>query len=106
MVTRSRRINFDAVNRVALTNLAALLRRWLPNGRIIGTEYVVRNPLRDDRHLGSFKINISNGRWGDFACGAAGGDIVSLVAYLIGAPQGEAALKLAADLGVDPYDIN
>ena len=106
MVTRSRRINFDAINRVALANLTALLRRWLPNGRVIGSEYIARNPLRDDRHLGSFKINISTGRWGDFACGAAGGDVVSLLAYLLGAPQREAAVRLATELGVDPYDIN
>jgi hypothetical protein len=106
MLTRHRLINFAAVNRAAMSNLTGLLRRWLPDGRIVGTEYVARNPLRDDRHLGSFKINVVTGRWGDFACGAAGGDIVSLVAYLIGAPQGEAALRLAADLGVDPYDIN
>jgi hypothetical protein len=54
--------------------------------------------------LGSFKINLVTGRWADFACGATGGDVVSLVAYLLGVPQGEAAVRLAAEVGVDPYD--
>jgi hypothetical protein len=103
MVTRDRQINFAAVNRAALSNLSALLRQWLPDGRIVGMEYVARNPLRDDRHLGSFKINLLTRRWADFACGAAGGDVVSLVAYLVGAPQWKAALWLGSEVGVDPY---
>jgi hypothetical protein len=103
MVTRSRRIDFAAVNQAALRNLLRLLREWLPGGRIVGTEYVARNPLRDDRHLGSFKINLLTGRWADFACGATGGDVVSLVAYLKSMPQADAARLLADGLGVDPY---
>ena len=35
------RVDFDAVNRVALGNLPSLLQRWLPDGRVEGSEYVV-----------------------------------------------------------------
>jgi hypothetical protein len=91
-----------AVNRAALAVLPALLRRWLPDGRIERNEYVALNPRRSDRRHGSFKINLRTGRWADFACEARGGDPVSLSAYLSGLSQREAALRLATMLGIDP----
>jgi hypothetical protein len=95
-------IDFGAVARAGLAQLPHLLARWLPGGRIEGTEYVALNPKRADRHLGSFRINTRTGKWADFAVeGARGGDVVSLAAYLFGCPQGEAAEKLAAMLGVE-----
>ena len=62
---------------------------------------MARNPTRADRRLGSFKINMVTGRWGDFATAARGGDVVSLAAYLAGTGQMEAARNLANMLGVD-----
>ena len=94
------RIDFAAVNRVALAALPALLRRWLPDGRQVGREYLARNPLRADRRSGSFKINVRTGRWADFATGDAGGDVISLCAYLAGIGQAEAARSLADMLRV------
>jgi hypothetical protein len=96
----SYKLDFARVNRAALAVLPALLRRWLPKGQLQGREYVVRNPRRHDERPGSFKVNITNGRWADFATGDRGGDPVSLVAYLSSSSQGEAARKLAAMLGV------
>ena len=46
------------------------------------------------------KINVHTGKWADFATGDAGGDIVSLRAYLTGKGQVEAARELALLLGV------
>ncbi len=94
------RIDFAAVNRAALAALPALLRRWLPDGRQVGREYLARNPRRADKRAGSFKVNTRTGRWADFATGDAGGDVVSLAAYLSGAGQAEAARALADMLGV------
>jgi putative DNA primase/helicase len=62
---------------------------------------VALNPTRTDRRLGSFKINIRTGRWADFATGDKGGDPISLVAYLEGVSQAEAARRLARMLGLD-----
>jgi hypothetical protein len=98
---RRNRPNFTSVNQAAMVALPALLRRWLPNGRIEGNEYLACNPRRSDRHHGSFKINLRTGRWADFACGARGGDPVSLFAYLCGLSQTEAARRLATMLGID-----
>lgn len=94
-------VDFDRVNRAALTVLPALLARWLPNGKWQGAEYVARNPKRADRRPGSFKVN-RNGRWADWAVNAKGGDVISLAAYLAGLSQVEAAHELARALGIDP----
>ncbi len=102
MGDRPRRpIDFTAINAAALARLPDILRRWLPDGRIMGHEYIALNPLRADRRPGSFKINLINGKWSDFASGDKGGDPVSLAAYLSGCTQTEAARKLAAMLGLD-----
>ena len=100
---KGRRIDFGAVNAAALAALPALCRRWFPDGRRRGDEWVARNPKRADRRPGSFSINLATGRWADFALpDARGGDPVSLVAYLTGSGQAEAAARLAAMLGVRP----
>lgn len=78
---RSGRIDFERVNRSALARSVAVVRGLLPEGRLEGHEYVARNPLRPDRRLGSFKVNVTNGRWADFATGDGGGDLVSLVVW-------------------------
>jgi hypothetical protein len=94
-------MDFAGINRAALTRLPDILARWLPGGRIEGAEYVALNPRRADHRPGSFKVNLSTGRWADFAVeGARGGDVVSLAAYLAGIGQGEAAERLAAMLGI------
>ena len=93
-------LDFDAINRAALASLPALLRRWLPDGRLVSHEFTARNPRRADRRPGSFRINVRSGKWADFATGDAGGDVVSLAAYLSGTRQAEAARALADMLGV------
>jgi hypothetical protein len=94
------RIDFAAINLAALGVLPALLSRWLPNGRREGGEYIARNPRRNDRTLGSFKINLRTGRWADFATGNRGGDVISLAAFLFDLPQGQAASRIALMIGL------
>lgn len=59
-----------------------LLPQWLPDGKQQGTEWVSRNPTRQDKHPGSFSANINTGKWSDFATGDSGADLISLWAYL------------------------
>jgi len=94
-----RNISFDNINRAALAALPAILARLAPGGKVIAGEYTARNPVRTDRSPGSFKINMRSGRWADFACDARGGDPISLVAYLQGCSQSEAARLLNQMLG-------
>jgi hypothetical protein len=90
-----RRIPFVRIARAALGCSDIIVRRWLPDGKRVGAEWVSRNPTRDDRRPGSFKVNLSAGAWGDFATGDAGADLVSLAAYLFRLKQGEAAAGCA-----------
>ncbi|MFM9941242.1 MAG: hypothetical protein ACKVP7_17300 [Hyphomicrobiaceae bacterium] len=99
MKTRTK-IDFETINRTALARLPDLCAQWLPDGRRRGHEFVARNPVRADRRAGSFSVNLSTGRWADFAVGARGGDPVSLAAYLSGLGQADAARRLAEMLGV------
>jgi hypothetical protein len=63
------RIDFAAINRAAISALPAILARPVPGGKRIGGEYVVLNPTRADRRLGSFEVNMRAGAWSDFATG-------------------------------------
>lgn len=93
-------LNFDRINHAARSHLPALVQRWLPEGRRLGREWVCRNPRRVDRCPGSFKVNLSTGKWSDFATGDRGGDPISLAAFLAGTGQAEAARHLADMLGI------
>lgn len=87
-------LNFAGINLACLRNLPTLLAAWLPDGRAMGGEWVARNPTRDDRRAGSFRINMATGRWADFATQDRGGDPISLYAYLNGLSQVQAARAL------------
>jgi hypothetical protein len=98
------KIAFRRIAVVAAQCADLIVSRWLPAGRREGQEWVARNPLRVDRHPGSFKVNLSTGAWSDFATGDRGSDLISLGAYLHRIGQREAAERLADMLGVNPYD--
>lgn len=76
------RIDFKDLAEQALTSIATLLKDWLPNGHKVGPEWKSVNPTRADHSEGSFSINMATGKWGDFAAGDAGNDLISLCAYL------------------------
>lgn len=97
-------IAFQRVGEATLRNPEAVVRAFLPDGRREGSEWVARNPLRPDRRPGSFKVNLATGKWADFASGDRGRDLVSLVAFITGLNQREAAIRLAEALGVDPFE--
>lgn len=75
-------LDFNAINKLALSNLHQLLSKHLPGGKRVGKEYVALNPTRADQTMGSFKINLSSGLWADFATNDRGKDPVSLIAYI------------------------
>ena len=103
-LTRARRVSFRRIADTALRHVSTIVPRWLPDGRREGAEWVALNPTRTDHRRGSFKVNLSNGRWSDFATGHCGGDLVSLAAYLNGMTQVDAAVRIAEMIGIDPYE--
>jgi hypothetical protein len=104
MTTPSRKIAFRRIAEAALGSADAIVRRWLPEGRREGAEWVAKNPTRTDRRLGSFKVNVRTGAWADFATGQRGGDLIGLAAYLHNMSQADAAVRVAAMLAIDPYE--
>lgn len=103
-MTGRRRIGFRRIADAALGHAESIVQRWLPDGRREGSEWSALNPTRGDHRKGSFKVNLRNGRWGDFATGDSGGDLISLAVYLFGLEPAEAARRVAEMLGVDPYE--
>jgi hypothetical protein len=99
-----RSIDFKRIAGAAATRASTIVPRWLPDGRREGDEWIARNPRRADRKPGSFKINLKTGRWGDFATGDKGGDLIALAAWLFDLKQDEAARRVAAMLGLDPHE--
>jgi hypothetical protein len=97
---RARHPDFAQLAAASVRVLPRLLARWLPEGRQERSEWVALNPRRKDSRLGSFKVNLRTGRWADFATGEKGGDAISLLAYLRGSSQAEAARVLARELRV------
>lgn len=94
-------VDFRAIANAALARAPSLVTSWLPDGKRVGHEWVARNPKRADKHIGSFSVNLTTGRWADFAVAdAAGGDLISLRAYLLGTSQLEAARSIASEVGL------
>lgn len=103
-ITAPRRIAFRRIADAALALAPEIVGRWLPDGRREGAEWVAKNPTRADHRPGSFKVNLRTGRWGDFATGDKGGDLVALAAFVFHLDMGEAARRVAEMVGVDPYE--
>ena len=90
-------LDFQALNEAALARCPGLLEELLPGGKLRGAEYVCGN-------LGggpgdSCSVNIHSGKWGDFAAGQSGGDLIALVAEQRGVNQVEAARLLGEMVG-------
>ena len=97
-------LNFEGLARELLASQA--YRHWLPDGKQEGHWWVARNPVRQDKRAGSFKVNMSDGGWKDWADDRArGGDLVSLYAYLHGIGQADAAKQLGAGDNRPPVSL-
>jgi len=102
----SDKIDFKGINRAALSRGPSFLQELIPGGQVRKAEYVVRNPVRDDKNPGSFAINHKTGLWADFADNdstARGGDVISWFAYARKLDQSEAARQIAEKLGIPLY---
>lgn len=102
--TSPRRIAFRRIADAALRHADTIVRRWLPNGKREGPEWVAINPTRLDAKKGSFKVNLTTGMWSDFATNHRGGDLISLAGYLHRIGNGEAAVRVADMIGIDAYE--
>ncbi|MGV8887719.1 MAG: toprim domain-containing protein [Pseudomonas sp.] len=99
----------DLIRQTALQALSAaetLLPEWLPGGTRKGREWVAPNIARGDQKAGSFGVSLDSGRWNDFADDSAhGGDLVSLLAYLNGCRQLDAAKEIDERLRLGLFSL-
>ncbi|MDN0082057.1 DUF927 domain-containing protein [Crenobacter sp. SG2305] len=94
-------IDFAALNDQALEHLPAVLEGFLElETKEAGQQIQFINPLRHDTDFGSASISAETGKWADFAADdCSGGDVISLVAWIRGTSQSQAARDLGAFLG-------
>ena len=69
---------------------------WAPDG----TSIYVASGRGQQATAKVYKVNITTGKWADFASGDKGGDVISLAAFLFRLAHAEAARRLADMLGV------
>lgn len=81
---------FDRAKQIGLLHITD----WLPDGRNMHGEWTAKNPTREDNNAGSFKVNLTTGKWVDNATDDKGGDSVSLYAYLNNKRQIESAKEI------------
>src|SRR3990167_4806995 len=77
---------------------------WLPGGKVMGREYKCASVAGGNGD--SCLINLSTGKWSDFAADDRGLDLVSLYAKIKGLKQGEAAKELANQIGYNLQPAN
>lgn len=98
-------LDIKAIAARALEQIEAVCLHWLPAGKKAGPEWEI-----GDRHGApgkSLKVHLTGskaGMWSDFSTDDKGGDLVSLVAFVDGCPQLDAARKLAEFLGIATSD--
>ncbi|MBL4601294.1 MAG: hypothetical protein JKY84_00970 [Emcibacteraceae bacterium] len=97
-------LRFKKLNEAIAPILFTLIPQILPQGKRRGAFWVPLNPTRLDKNIGSFMINLNTGQWIDYAIGESGSDVISLIAYLYGLKQGEAATYLENITGVIAND--
>jgi putative DNA primase/helicase len=90
-------IDFEGLGRELLSSAHSHLSSWFPGGKLKGKEFVCGS-IRGEEGS-SLSVNISTGKWADFATGEKGGDLISLFASIHGIRQGEAAKKLLEQSG-------
>lgn len=92
-------INFAALADALLSRAGTLVPVWLPGGVQRGHEYVCGS-LQGGGGT-SCCVNLTNGRWADFAADEKGGDLISLYAAINGLDNGKAAVQLAREYGLE-----
>lgn len=87
-------INFTEIKQRYSENPLPILKLLVGQGKIEGSDYVALNPRRNDKHRGSFRINIATGKFYDFATNDKGGSIIDLTMFVYNCGIVEAAQRL------------
>lgn len=80
----------------------AFCRRYLATGKKTGQWWIASTPWREDKNP-SLGVNLSSGKWKDFAKGDRG-DLTDLLARIDRCDGAEACLRLARMMGIVSAD--
>lgn len=92
-------IQFEALAEALLARADTLVPMWLPGGVHRGHEYACGS--LSGGHGTSCSVNLTTGRWGDFATDEKGNDLISLYAAIHGMTMGKAAVEVAREEGLE-----
>ncbi|MDH6185498.1 VapE domain-containing protein [Polaromonas sp. CG_23.6] len=92
-------INFAALADALLARADTLVPMWLPGGVQRGHEYVCGSVQGGAGT--SCAVNLTSGKWADFASGEQGKDLVGLYAACHDLSMGKAALQVAREEGLE-----
>ncbi|GHT96749.1 hypothetical protein FACS1894122_15330 [Alphaproteobacteria bacterium] len=90
----TKRSEFEAVKAEYRANPRGFLENLLPDGKVEGRDYVAKNPRRNDKEAGSFRIDINTCRFNDFSSRDHGIGIIDLVMCLDRCDADTACVKL------------
>ena len=90
----------EDVRRAALDHCPAFLYELLPEGTVTGHYYKTATVFGGRGK--STSVNMQSGRWGDFAGGPTGGDLISLYATVKAIPYKQALHELASRWNIKP----
>jgi hypothetical protein len=92
-------IKFTELAEALLSRIDQLVPAWLPGGVVRGHEYVCGSLSGGTGN--STSVNLTNGRWADFASDEKGNDLISLYAAINGLSMGKAAVQVAREEGLE-----
>lgn len=93
--------DFSTVGRAALDSIRTLLQEWFPNGVVEGHEFCIGSRAGEAGQ--SLRIRLTGdkaGVWSDFSDGEAGGDLISLFAFINDLRPGRACKAIADRLNI------
>ena len=88
-------VDFARVAAALLARSESLCLEWFPAGKRSGHEFKIGDIHGEPGD--SLSINLTTGKWADFAADMKGGDLTSLYAAMQGIDQGEAARRLCPE---------
>lgn len=91
------KLDFEGLASALLARAGEFMTAWLPGGHMEGREYCCGD-IKGGPGT-SMKVNLSTGAWADFAADIKGGDLISLFSAIENIKQGEAAKRLADQIG-------
>ncbi len=88
--------DFKRANELLTKNVRGVCQRYLPRGCVKGDWWLVSTPWRVDKNP-SLGVNLTSGKWKDFARPDDRGDLIDLIARVTGTPAIEVVKEVCGE---------